>query len=177
MIYSIVVDRWLSKHIKKPIRSTVTTIDWHPNNHLLAVGSADFATRCGWLIDLMLDWLLSSNHSIDWLIHWLIDPLIDWSIDWLIDWWCIDRMDAFFHCRLMFIFPSRVYLAFVKEVDGKPSPSSWAGEDVKPTFGTVLAEFSRPGKRPRRVSSFLPSLIPASRFRFFQWNKATISSS
>ena len=35
-------DWWVSKHIKKPIRSTVTTIDWHPNNVLLAAGSADF---------------------------------------------------------------------------------------------------------------------------------------
>jgi len=35
-------DWWVSKHIKKPIRSTVTAIDWHPNNVLLATGSADF---------------------------------------------------------------------------------------------------------------------------------------
>lgn len=38
-------DWWLSKHIKKPIRSTVTSIDWHPNNVLLACGSTDFKTR------------------------------------------------------------------------------------------------------------------------------------
>ena len=38
-------DWWVSKHIKKPIRSTVTTIDWHPNNILLACGSTDFRTR------------------------------------------------------------------------------------------------------------------------------------
>lgn len=38
-------DWWLSKHIKKPIRSTVTTIDWHPNNILIAAGSTDFRTR------------------------------------------------------------------------------------------------------------------------------------
>lgn len=36
---------WVSKHIKKPIRSTVTTLDWHPNNILLVVGSADFKVR------------------------------------------------------------------------------------------------------------------------------------
>lgn len=35
-------DWWVSKHIKKSIRSTVTTIDWHPNNVLLAAGSSDF---------------------------------------------------------------------------------------------------------------------------------------
>jgi len=38
-------DWWVSKHIKKPLRSTVTSIDWHPNNVLLAAGSTDFKTR------------------------------------------------------------------------------------------------------------------------------------
>ncbi|GJQ87954.1 Sop2 [Trypoxylus dichotomus] len=38
-------DWWVSKHIKKPIRSTITSIDWHPNNVLLAAGSADFKVR------------------------------------------------------------------------------------------------------------------------------------
>lgn len=32
---------WVSKHIKKPLRSTVLSIDWHPNNVLLAAGAAD----------------------------------------------------------------------------------------------------------------------------------------
>lgn len=36
---------WVSKHIKKPIRSTITSVDWHPNNVLLAAGSTDFKTR------------------------------------------------------------------------------------------------------------------------------------
>lgn len=38
-------DWWVSKHIKKPIRSTVTALDWHPNNVLLATGSSDFKVR------------------------------------------------------------------------------------------------------------------------------------
>lgn len=38
-------DWWLSKHIKKPIRSTVLSLDWHPNNILLATGSADLYCR------------------------------------------------------------------------------------------------------------------------------------
>jgi len=38
-------DWWLSKHIKKPLRSTVTSLDWHPNNVLLASGSTDFSAR------------------------------------------------------------------------------------------------------------------------------------
>jgi len=38
-------DWWVSKHIKKPIRSTVLSIDWHPNNVLLASGSADMKAR------------------------------------------------------------------------------------------------------------------------------------
>lgn len=31
----------MSKHIKKPLRSTVLSIDWHPNNVLLAAGTTD----------------------------------------------------------------------------------------------------------------------------------------
>jgi len=38
-------DWWVSKHVKKLIKSTVTSLDWHPNNVLLAVGSCDFKTR------------------------------------------------------------------------------------------------------------------------------------
>ena len=38
-------DWWVSKHIKKPIRSTVNSIDWHPNNVLLAAGCADFKVK------------------------------------------------------------------------------------------------------------------------------------
>ncbi|KAG8816963.1 hypothetical protein FRC19_011697 [Serendipita sp. 401] len=36
---------WASKQLKKPIRSTVLSIDWHPNNVLLAAGSADMKAR------------------------------------------------------------------------------------------------------------------------------------
>lgn len=38
-------DWWLSRQLKKAIKSTVTSIDWHPNNVILAVGSCDFKTR------------------------------------------------------------------------------------------------------------------------------------
>ncbi|KAJ1658654.1 ARP2/3 actin-organizing complex subunit Sop2 [Dispira simplex] len=38
-------DWWVSKHIKKPITSTVLCLDWHPNNVLLAAGSADMKAR------------------------------------------------------------------------------------------------------------------------------------
>jgi len=38
-------DWWVSKHLKKPIRSTVNCIDWHPNNVLIAVGSTDYRCR------------------------------------------------------------------------------------------------------------------------------------
>lgn len=38
-------DWWVSKHIKKPVRSTVTSVDWHPNNVILACSSTDFKTR------------------------------------------------------------------------------------------------------------------------------------
>lgn len=39
--------RWVCKHIKKPIRSTILCLDWHPNNVLLAAGSCDFKCRLG----------------------------------------------------------------------------------------------------------------------------------
>jgi len=38
-------DGWVSKHIKKPMHSTITSIDWHPNNILIAAGSTDFKVR------------------------------------------------------------------------------------------------------------------------------------
>jgi len=38
-------DWWVAKHIKKPLKSTVTSVDWHPNNILLAAGSTDFKVR------------------------------------------------------------------------------------------------------------------------------------
>jgi len=38
-------DWWVSKHIKKPIRSTVLSVAWHPNNALIAAGSSDFKAR------------------------------------------------------------------------------------------------------------------------------------
>ena len=34
-------DWWVSKHIKKPITSTILCLGWHPNNVLLACGGAD----------------------------------------------------------------------------------------------------------------------------------------
>ncbi|KAF2644229.1 actin-related protein-like protein 2/3 complex subunit 1A [Massarina eburnea CBS 473.64] len=36
---------WVSKHIKKPIRSTITSVAWHPNSVLLAAGSTDGHAR------------------------------------------------------------------------------------------------------------------------------------
>ncbi|KAF7315692.1 Actin-related protein 2/3 complex subunit [Mycena indigotica] len=36
---------WVSKLLKKPLRSTVLSVDWHPNNVLLASGSADMKAR------------------------------------------------------------------------------------------------------------------------------------
>ena len=45
---------WVAKHIKKPIRSTVLSIDWHPNNILIAAGSADMKARVfsAWIKDI-----------------------------------------------------------------------------------------------------------------------------
>lgn len=36
---------WISKHIKKPIRSSVLSLSWHPNNILIAAGTSDFKCR------------------------------------------------------------------------------------------------------------------------------------
>lgn len=33
---------WVSKHIKKTIKSTVTCLDWHPNDTILVSGTTDF---------------------------------------------------------------------------------------------------------------------------------------
>ena len=38
-------DWWVAKHIKKPLKSTITCLDWHPNNILIAAGSTDFKVR------------------------------------------------------------------------------------------------------------------------------------
>jgi actin related protein 2/3 complex subunit 1A/1B len=38
-------DWWVSKHIKKSMKSTAKSLDWHPNNILLACGSSDFKAR------------------------------------------------------------------------------------------------------------------------------------
>ena len=38
-------DWWVAKHIKKPLKSTVTSVDWHPNNVLVAAGATDFKVR------------------------------------------------------------------------------------------------------------------------------------
>lgn len=38
-------DWWVSRHIKKPIKSTVTCLDWHPNSIFIACGSTDYKSR------------------------------------------------------------------------------------------------------------------------------------
>jgi actin related protein 2/3 complex, subunit 1A/1B len=38
-------DWWVSKHVKKQIRSTITDVAWHPNSVLLAAGSTDSHAR------------------------------------------------------------------------------------------------------------------------------------
>lgn len=38
-------DWWVSKHLKKPIRSTITSVAWHPNSVLLGAGSTDAHAR------------------------------------------------------------------------------------------------------------------------------------
>ncbi|GMM34582.1 Arc40 protein [Saccharomycopsis crataegensis] len=35
-------DWWISKHLKKPFKSTILSVAWHPNNVLLSCGTADY---------------------------------------------------------------------------------------------------------------------------------------
>ena len=40
------IDWWMNKHIfKKSISSTITSLEWHPNNYLLAVGFSNFKLK------------------------------------------------------------------------------------------------------------------------------------
>lgn len=66
---------WVAKHIKKPIRSTVLSIDWHPNNILIAAGSADMKARVfsAWIKDI-------EARSVGRTSHLSLLPLAD-SLD------------------------------------------------------------------------------------------------
>lgn len=43
--FDVESDWWVAKHLKKPLRSTVLSLDWHPNGVFLAAGSADMKAR------------------------------------------------------------------------------------------------------------------------------------
>ena len=69
-------DWWVSKHIKKRLRSTVLCVAWHPNSIFLAAGSADFTCRVfsaqvkgvdKKYVPLPLLWLLLSFFSLFFL--------------------------------------------------------------------------------------------------------------
>ncbi|CAF4244112.1 unnamed protein product, partial [Rotaria magnacalcarata] len=46
---------WAAEMIKKRPKSTVTTVAWHPNNQLIAVGSCDYRCRFGNSIFIKLE--------------------------------------------------------------------------------------------------------------------------
>uniref|UniRef100_A0A914ULA8 Arp2/3 complex 41 kDa subunit n=1 Tax=Plectus sambesii TaxID=2011161 RepID=A0A914ULA8_9BILA len=104
-------DWWVSKQIKKPIRSTVTCIDWHPNNVLLAP-------------------IRSTVTCIDWHPN--------------------NVLLAVGACD----FKTRVFSAYVKEVDEKPAPNPWG---TKMPFGAVMAEYSNGGGGWVHAVRFSPS--------------------
>lgn len=60
-------DWWVSRHIKKPIKSTVTSLDWHPNNILLACGSTDYKSRIFSTFIKEVDDKQASLKQISWL--------------------------------------------------------------------------------------------------------------
>ncbi|XP_075242991.1 actin-related protein 2/3 complex subunit 1A-like [Convolutriloba macropyga] len=43
--FDVVNNFWVAKHVKKPIRSTITCLDWHPNNMMVVAGGTDFKVR------------------------------------------------------------------------------------------------------------------------------------
>jgi len=112
MYICVCVCRWVSKHIKKPLRSTVLAVDWHPNNYLLAVGSSDFKSRY-WTSDgsktagISLVLLADVGFSVGMCVH---------------------------VCVLC-----RVFSGYVKEIEDKPAPTPWG---KKMPFGNCLAEYS-----------------------------------
>eukprot|EP00116_Pleurobrachia_bachei_P015545 sb/3475807/ len=53
--------KWVSKHIKKPIRSTILCVDWHPSNYILAIGSCDF--KCRVFSSALKDASLDTTHQ------------------------------------------------------------------------------------------------------------------
>uniref|UniRef100_A0A0M3I0Y8 Arp2/3 complex 41 kDa subunit n=1 Tax=Ascaris lumbricoides TaxID=6252 RepID=A0A0M3I0Y8_ASCLU len=106
-------DWWVSKQIKKPIRSTVSCIDWHPNNVLLAVGACDFKAGLSSLF----------NNASAELQHRGTTVL----------------QKAKMHCC---DGAARVFSAYVKEVDEKPSPNPWGS---KMPFGALMSEVTCSG--------------------------------
>ncbi|VDL85031.1 unnamed protein product [Nippostrongylus brasiliensis] len=110
-------DWWVAKQIRKPIRSTVNCIDWHPNNVLLAVGACDFRARV-WVAKQIRKPIRSTVNCIDWHPN--------------------NVLLAVGACD----FRARVFSAWVKEVDEKPSPNPWGS---KMPFGQLLAEFQISG--------------------------------
>merc|ERR1712080_587174 len=89
-------DWWVAKHIKKPLRSTITALDWHPNNILLAAGAADFKVRVfsGYVKEIeprpsattwgakmpMGNMMAEFSNSILW---WRLDPFREFLCGWI----------------------------------------------------------------------------------------------
>lgn len=70
-------DWWVGKHIKKPIRSTVLSLDWHPNNVLLAAGCADMkVTFERWEREMCI-----------WLLFWCVCALMRVSLHYHVFRW------------------------------------------------------------------------------------------
>ncbi|PIO28686.1 hypothetical protein AB205_0125590, partial [Aquarana catesbeiana] len=66
-------DWWVSKHIKKPIRSTVLSLDWHPNNLMSEFGSAG---NGGWVHSVSFS---ASGNRLAWVSHDSIVSVVDAS--------------------------------------------------------------------------------------------------
>ncbi len=132
------VCRWVSKHIKKPLRSTVLSLDWHPNNYLLAAGSCDFKAR----------YVLYTEGTMS-------HPGCLWTLKKLFT-FC--RIKSGRNIQLCFYTHThtthRVFSAYVKEIEGKPEPTPWG---KKMPFGAIMAEYANGGGGWVHCVCFSPS--------------------
>lgn len=124
MTFSAIFPRWVCKHIKKPIRSTILSLDWHPNNVLLAAGSCDF--KCRWA-QIGLE-----GHRRPTSL-----PVSHPGTVSLAGLWALSLHRPFADRGLR--PPNRIFSAYIKEVEERPSPTPWGS---KMPFGELMFESS-----------------------------------
>lgn len=112
-------DWWVAKHIRKPLRSTITTVDWHPNNILLGKDRGGIL----YLENPPLVKIFSVEFNFCWLIFHISSPVTKINIS------AAGSTD----------FKVRVFSTYIKEIEPKPAPTEWG---AKMPFANLMAEFS-----------------------------------